>query len=386
MPIRDVRRYADLVRAGDGNEAERLELLRAHRAGGAGPARRGAGPPRRDRLQDRPLRGPAGRRRARRLTGLTGLTWSALQGVQWTAWHFTRRTLGTTVRPRGLRARPRLHGDVGVLRHHRRADRHRHHPPRPRPRASPSSTPPTCTARSPTSSWSARRSQGRRDEVQLATKFGNERNPDGSWVGINGTPDYVRARLRRLAAAARRGPHRPLLPAPRRPDRPDRGDGRRDEGAGRGRQGPPPRPLRGRGRHDPPRARRAPDHRAAERVLAVHPRPRGRDPADHPRARHRPGALLPAGPRHPHRRRHQGVARRRRLPGHRLLPPVPGRRARRQPRAGRQGQGARRPSTAARRASSRWPGCWPRATTSRRSRAPSGSPTWRRTSAPPPSS
>jgi DNA-binding transcriptional MerR regulator len=31
MPIRDVRRYADLVRAGDGNEAERLELLEAHR-------------------------------------------------------------------------------------------------------------------------------------------------------------------------------------------------------------------------------------------------------------------------------------------------------------------------------------------------------------------
>ena len=31
MPIREVRQYADLVRAGDGNEAERLELLRAHR-------------------------------------------------------------------------------------------------------------------------------------------------------------------------------------------------------------------------------------------------------------------------------------------------------------------------------------------------------------------
>ena len=31
MTIRDVRQYADLVRAGDGNEAERLELLRAHR-------------------------------------------------------------------------------------------------------------------------------------------------------------------------------------------------------------------------------------------------------------------------------------------------------------------------------------------------------------------
>jgi len=32
MPIRDVRRYAALVRSGDGNEAERLALLEAHRA------------------------------------------------------------------------------------------------------------------------------------------------------------------------------------------------------------------------------------------------------------------------------------------------------------------------------------------------------------------
>lgn len=31
MPIREVRRYADLVRAGDGNEQERLALLRDHR-------------------------------------------------------------------------------------------------------------------------------------------------------------------------------------------------------------------------------------------------------------------------------------------------------------------------------------------------------------------
>lgn len=34
---------------------------------------------------------------------------------------------------------------------------------------------------------------GRRDEVQLATKFGNERKPDGTRVGINGKPEYVRA-------------------------------------------------------------------------------------------------------------------------------------------------------------------------------------------------
>jgi len=34
---------------------------------------------------------------------------------------------------------------------------------------------------------------GRRGDVVLATKFGNERREDGSWVGINGRPEYVRA-------------------------------------------------------------------------------------------------------------------------------------------------------------------------------------------------
>src|SRR3954454_5360156 len=34
---------------------------------------------------------------------------------------------------------------------------------------------------------------GRREEVQLATKFGNERKEDGTRVGINGHPEYVRA-------------------------------------------------------------------------------------------------------------------------------------------------------------------------------------------------
>jgi aryl-alcohol dehydrogenase-like predicted oxidoreductase len=35
--------------------------------------------------------------------------------------------------------------------------------------------------------------RGRRDDAVLATKFGNERLPDGTRVGINGHPDYVRA-------------------------------------------------------------------------------------------------------------------------------------------------------------------------------------------------
>lgn len=42
----------------------------------------------------------------------------------------------------------------------------------------------------------------RRDQVILATKFGNVRAPDGTFIGVNGKPDYVRqaceASLRRL--------------------------------------------------------------------------------------------------------------------------------------------------------------------------------------------
>jgi aryl-alcohol dehydrogenase-like predicted oxidoreductase len=34
---------------------------------------------------------------------------------------------------------------------------------------------------------------GRREEVVLATKFGNERGEDGSFRGINGRPEYVRS-------------------------------------------------------------------------------------------------------------------------------------------------------------------------------------------------
>jgi aryl-alcohol dehydrogenase-like predicted oxidoreductase len=44
--------------------------------------------------------------------------------------------------------------------------------------------------------------RGRRDQVVLATKFGNMRGEDGSFLGVNGRPDYVRAccdaSLRRL--------------------------------------------------------------------------------------------------------------------------------------------------------------------------------------------
>src|SRR6202161_1780905 len=35
--------------------------------------------------------------------------------------------------------------------------------------------------------------QGRRNEIVLATKFGNQRSPDGKFLGVNGSPEYVRA-------------------------------------------------------------------------------------------------------------------------------------------------------------------------------------------------
>ncbi len=47
--------------------------------------------------------------------------------------------------------------------------------------------------RSPTSDSSGGRIAGRRDEWSSATKFGNERRADGSRLGINGRPEYVRA-------------------------------------------------------------------------------------------------------------------------------------------------------------------------------------------------
>src|SRR5256885_12336269 len=35
--------------------------------------------------------------------------------------------------------------------------------------------------------------RGRRDQVILATKFGNVRDADGRFLGINGRPEYVRS-------------------------------------------------------------------------------------------------------------------------------------------------------------------------------------------------
>ena len=213
------------------------------------------------------------------------------------------------------------------------------------------------------------------DEVRLRLARGRRTR------GARQQPGEHPHRRRGLAPAARHRPHRPLLPAPGRPEHADRGDRRRAGRAGRRGQGPPHRPVRGRPRHDPPRPRRPPDHRPADRVLAVDPRPGGRGAAAAARAGHRLRPLLAARPRLPHRADpvHR-AARRRRL-------------AQDQPAVhrARTSSGTCASSTRSRPSPPRrtphrprWrsPGCSPRATTSPRSPAPSASPASRRT--PPP--
>ena len=224
-----------------------------------------------------------------------------------------------------------------------------------------------------------------RDEVTLATKMGiagintAADASTGRRFTLSATPGRGAAPLRGVAGPARHRPHRPLLPAPRRPGHPDRGVDRRDGRARAGRQGPPRRRVGGDRRGARARARDAPDHRAAERVVPVDPRPRGRGGPDRTPARHRAGAVLAAGSRLPHRRAGRALVRRRRRRAGRwrasaatTAPPTrrSSTRSRRWPR-----RTARCPRR------SRWPGCTRRAPTSSRSPAPSGSSTSSRTSA-----
>ena len=221
---------------------------------------------------------------------------------------------------------------------------------------------------------------GRRDEVVLATKFGNVRDERRQQPRHRRLAGVRPQGVRRLAAAARRRAHRPLLPAPRRHQGADRGDRRRDGRAREGRQGEVPRAERSGAGDDPPRARRPSDRRAADGVLALDARRRGRDPPDLPRARHRLRPLQPARPRLPHRAVHEV----RGSPRGRLPPPpaaLPGRELPEEPRPRRATSSASRRRRDARRRSSRSPGSSLRATTSSRSPARSASTTSRTTSA-----
>ena len=61
---------------------------------------------------------------------------------------------------------------------------------------------PTCTAPARMKSWSGAPSKTAATRLQLATKFGNVRGPNGEFLGVKGTPEYVKqacdASLKRL--------------------------------------------------------------------------------------------------------------------------------------------------------------------------------------------
>ncbi|CAA9315932.1 MAG: Oxidoreductase, aldo/keto reductase family, partial [uncultured Gemmatimonadaceae bacterium] len=230
----------------------------------------------------------------------------------------------------GVGARARVHGDERLLLGARRRGVDRDDPPRPRPRGH---LPRHRGHVRPVHERAARRARGARP-ARLGGARHQVRQRAVGGRGLLGDRGVARVRapgVRRLARAARREPHRPLLPAPRRRRRAHRGDGRGDGRAGAGRQGAPPGDERGRGRHAPPGGRRAPDRGAADGVLALEPRGGGRDPARLPRARDRLRPLQPARARLPHR-----ADQARGRPGRRRLPPqlaaLPGRELPAEPR------------------------------------------------------
>ena len=117
---------------------------------------------------------------------------------------------------------------------------------------------------------------GRREQVVLATKFGNERRADGSWLGINGRPEYVRrccdASLERLGVdhIDLYYQHRVDTTVPV-----EETWGAMAELVAAGKVALPGH-LGGRSRHHPAGARDAPHERRPERVLPLHAGPRER--------------------------------------------------------------------------------------------------------------
>src|SRR5512141_3020847 len=133
-------------------------------------------------------------------------------------------------RAHGVGDGARLHGDVGVLRSHRRGGVGRHDPPCARSR----DRPPRHERHLRSRAQRNPRRQGDpgspgagrpRDEVRAAPRGGRE---------LEGSERETRVcalRLRGEPCAPRRGRDRPLLPAPRGPRHPHRGNRGRDGGA-----------------------------------------------------------------------------------------------------------------------------------------------------------
>ena len=291
MPIREVRRYAELMKAGEATNEERLALLEAHR--------------------------DAVRRRDSRRPPATS-SWSSGRSTS-TRKGWDEHEAAYAARPGGISPRARVHGHVRLLRPDRRGRGRQDDPTRPRAG--------NRLHRHGTALRSAHeRDPGRprdqgpprrvRDRHEVQSPAGRRRPGRHEQRRATGRLGRARAQVGRgVARTARDGLRRPLLPAPRRSQRADRGDRGRDGRAGRAGQGPPHRPERGGARDDPSGECGSPDHRCADRVLALEPRPRSRGPADLPRARDRVRPLLPARARVSGRSVHLARrARRGRLP------------------------------------------------------------------------
>ncbi len=218
---------------------------------------------------------------------------------------------------------------------------------------------------------------GRRDEVFLATKFGNVRDADGSWKGVNGRPEYVKqacdASLKRLGTDVidlyyqhRVDPDTPIedtvgAMAELKQAGKVRYLGLSEAAPATIRRAHAVHPIAALqteyacGRATPRRGTSPPAASWASRFVAYSPLGRGMLTGHH-----RTGHLAQAT--------RAGCTR------------ASGRELRAQPRAGGAARTARRRQGRDRRRSSRWPGCWRTASTSSPSPAPSGASGWSRTS------
>ncbi len=212
---------------------------------------------------------------------------------------------------------------------------------------------------------------GRRDEVQLATKFGNERLPDGTRVGINGSPEYVRAACD--ASLQRLGVDHIDLYYQHRVDQ----NVPIEDTVGAMKELVEAGKVRHLGLSEAgarTSARRTPSTRSrpCRRSTPCSPATSRTRSSPSPRARHRPGAVLPARARHPHGRDHPRLR----------LEEGDSRNSAYFPRLTASNLdtnlalvdkvGEIAAAKGARRGSWRWRGCSPRATTWCRSRAPGG--------------
>ena len=175
----------------------------------------------------------------------------------------------------GVPGRARPDGHVGHLRPGRRPGEHRHDPRRPR-RRDHAARHRRLLRHGPQRAAAPRRAA--RDPPGQRVHPGEVRRPAGPVRRVHRARRQPGRGEELAGLHADPARHRLRRPVPARPARPagaDRGHGRGDRRDGPGRVRPLHRPVRDGGGDHPPGARRAPDRRPADRVLADEPGHRG---------------------------------------------------------------------------------------------------------------